>query len=302
MAVGAAIMSVVSAATVLVKVVRRRGRRWMVKREFSMRSLKLGRWSPLVAVLLGLCAAVACAEEDADTKSYTAIRKLGGFASRDEKRPGRPIVSVTFNGFLTGVDFKDQDLRELAPLLEKLPNLEELDLCTEVSDAGLKDVARFKRLRVLWLGWNVTDAGLKELSGLDQLSHLSIVANDKITGVGLRHLAGLRNLKSLSLFGSSLSDAGMKELVALKELQRLDVHGCSVTDSGVKELVGLKNLTRLDLSETKVTNAGLKHLAALKNLRTLRLYNTRVTVATINELQQALLFCRMEITAESQVE
>lgn len=267
-----------------------------------MGNLKLQLWSALAVPLVGLCAALACAREEADKKAFAAVRKQGGFATCDVKRPGRPIVGLTFNGFLTGVEFQDEHLRELAPLLEKLPHLEELDLCCEVSDAGLKQVAQFKHLRVLWLGSNVTDAGLKELSGLDQLCHLSIVANDKITGMGLRHLAGLKNLTSLSLPGLSLSDAGVKQLAALKQLHRLDVHGCSINDSGVKELARLKDLRRLDLSETKVTDTGLKHLAALHNLSTLRLYNTRVTVAAINELQGALLFCRMEITTWSQVE
>jgi uncharacterized protein (TIGR03067 family) len=241
--------------------------------------------------------------EDDDARAYAAIRKHGAFADRDDKRLGRPIIAVDLNGFSTGMDFDDKRLRAMAPLLAKLKHLEQLDLGgTGVSDAGMKDVAKFKKLRVLWLaGTKVTDDGLKELAALEQLNSL-FLANDKITGVGFRQLIGLKNLKSLTLRGLVLTDRGVKGLAALKQLQRLDLYESSVNDAGVKELARLEQLTWLNLSDTKVTDAGLKELAALKKLRTLRLYKTRVTVAAINELQKVLPHCRIEITAESNVE
>jgi uncharacterized protein (TIGR03067 family) len=241
--------------------------------------------------------------EDHDGRAYAAIRKHGAFADRADKRRGRPIIAVDFNGFSTGMDFDDKHLREMAPLLAKLKHLEQLDLGgTGVSDAGMKDVAKFKQLRVLWLaGTAVTDDGLKELAALEQLNSL-LLANDKITGVGFRHLAALKNLESLTLRGLSLTNAGVKELAALQQLQRLDLFESSVNDAGVKELARLKQLAWLNLSGTKVTHAGLKELSGHKNLRTLRLYKTRVTVVAINDLQKGLPHCRIEITAESKVE
>src|SRR6266852_4410755 len=144
--------------------------------EVAMRSLRFELWSALAAALLDLCTVSARAQEDADKKALAAIREHGAFATRDEERPGRPIVTVTFNSFWTGMKFDDQDLHELAPLLANLPHLEELDLCTApgISDAGLKDVAKFKQLRVLWLSSNFTEPGLKELAGLEHLSYLSL--------------------------------------------------------------------------------------------------------------------------------
>jgi uncharacterized protein (TIGR03067 family) len=241
--------------------------------------------------------------EDDDASAYAAIRKHGAFADRDDKRRGRPIIAVDFNSFSTGMDFDDKHLREMTPLLAKLKHLEQLDLGgTGVSDAGMKDVAKLKQLRVLWLaGTKVTDDGLKELAALEQLNNL-FLANDKITGEGFRKLAGLKNLKSLTLRGLSLTDVGVKALAALRQLQRLDLYESSMNDAGVKGLAGLEQLTWLNLSDTKVTDAGLKELSALKKLRTLRLYKTRVTVVAINELQKVLPHCRIEITAESNVE
>jgi uncharacterized protein (TIGR03067 family) len=241
--------------------------------------------------------------DDDDARAHAAIRKHGAFADRDDKRPGRPIIVVDFNGFSTGVDFDDKHLREMTPLLAKLKHLEQLDLSgTWVSDAGMKAVAELTQLRVLWLaGTSVTDRGLKELAALERLSSL-FLANDKITGVGFRHLTGLKNLKSLTLRGLSLTDAGVKELAALKQLQRLDLYESSVTDAGVKDLARLEQLAWLNLSGTKLTDAGVKALSGHKNLRTLRLYKTRVTVAAINALQKAVPQCRIEITAESTAE
>jgi uncharacterized protein (TIGR03067 family) len=240
------------------------------------------------------------APEDDDATAYAAIRKHGAFADRDDKRSGRPIIAVDFNGFSTGVDFDDKNLREMAPLLAKLKHLEQLDLGgTGLSDAGMKDVAKFKQLRMLWLaGTHVTDDGLKELASLDQLNYL-FLANDKITGVGLRHLTGLKSLKSLTLRGLLLTDAGVKELAALKQLQRLDLYESSLNDAGMKELARLEQLAWLNLSGTKVTDAGLKELFGHKNLRTLRLYRTLATAAAINDLQKSVPHCRIEITAET---
>jgi hypothetical protein len=48
---------------------------------------------------------------------------------------------------------------------------------TEISDAGLKDLAEFKRLKTLHLSQTrVTDAGLKELYALKGLRTLSLRA------------------------------------------------------------------------------------------------------------------------------
>ncbi len=142
---------------------------------------------------------------DAEAKGVAAVERLGGTVTRDEERPGKPVVEVHL-GF------------------------------SQATDADLKELAGLKRLQVLALPHTaVTDAGLKELAALPALRKLYL--NDTgVTDAGMKELARLRSLQTLYLGGTAVSDAGLKQLAALKGLQSLKVHSTSVTAEGVKEL------------------------------------------------------------------
>jgi hypothetical protein len=136
---------------------------------------------------------------------------------------------------------------------------------------------------------NVTDAGLKELAGLKSLQALYIAGDEhgtesQITDAGLKELAGLKSLQTLDVRGTKVTDAGLKELVGPQNLQSLYLTGCQVTDAGLKNLAGLKSLQILNLGDTKVTGKGMKELPGLKSLQVLYLYNTAVTDAGLKEL------------------
>ena len=68
-------------------------------------------------------------------------------------------------------------------------NTEDLDLSqTKVTDAGLKELGKLKRLTALHLNnTKVTDAGLKELKELKQLEFLNL-SNTQVTDAGLKEL------------------------------------------------------------------------------------------------------------------
>jgi hypothetical protein len=108
-------------------------------------------------------------------------------------------------------------------------------------------------------GTDVTDAGLKELAGFKSLHALNLGGTD-VTDAGLKELAGLQSLQTLSLGGTEVTDAGLKELAGLQSLQALSLLQTKVTDAGLKELAGVKSLQRLSLGGTKVTDAGEKEL------------------------------------------
>jgi internalin A len=93
----------------------------------------------------------------------------------------------------------------------------------------------------------VTDAGLKELAGLKQLQSLDIGRCKGVTDAGLKELAGLKQLQTLDLGLTPVRGAGLKELAGLKQLQTLDLGECKVTDAGLKELASLKQLQTLRL-------------------------------------------------------
>jgi hypothetical protein len=83
---------------------------------------------------------------------------------------------------------------------------------TQVTDAGLKDIARLVKLFDLDLsGTQVTDAGLKHLASLENLSDLTLY-NTEVTDAGLVHLAGLKGLRHLSVYRTLVTDAGVAEL------------------------------------------------------------------------------------------
>ncbi len=232
---------------------------------------------------------------------------LSGFHSFVGEKEGKP-------GDLPAFLFRRTnrlEVRDLNHLLVKLPipaTAFGLDLSeTEVTDAGLKELAGLKSLQTLNLSYTlVTDAGLKELAGLKSLQALNL-GNTQVTDAGLKELAGLKlktlvvpftitdlDLKhylaaiepptAINLSFTPVTDAGLKELAELKSLQALNLGGTKVTDAGLKELAGLKSLQSLDLGGTPVTDAGLKELAGLKSLQTLNLGGTKVTDAGLKEL------------------
>ena len=63
---------------------------------------------------------------------------------------------------------------------------------TKISDAGLKELAKLKRLGLLYLsGTQITDAGLKELAKIKQLTELTLI-NTKVTKAGAAELQEAR--------------------------------------------------------------------------------------------------------------
>src|SRR5262249_15668585 len=58
----------------------------------------------------------------------------------------------------------------------------------KITDAGVKEIVRFKSLRTVYLGKNsITDAGLKMLRGLPKLEGLELSGN-QITDAGLKEV------------------------------------------------------------------------------------------------------------------
>ena len=95
--------------------------------------------------------------------------------------------------------------------LEKVTRLI-LNGTKKVTDAGLKEVAKLKQLKGLYLeGTEITDAGLKEISKLKQLNFLAL------------------NL-------TQITDAGLKEVAKLKQLRFVNLEDTKVTESGVAQL------------------------------------------------------------------
>ena len=142
-----------------------------------------------LAMLLGLLVVTSNAvgenkvveRSDAEKKAIAAIKKLGGKVTLDEKKPGKPVISVDLN-------------------------------YTKVADAGLVHLQGLTKLQTLRLiASNVPDAGLVDLKDLTELQVLWLYKT-KITDTGLVHLKGLTELQSLELYNTKVTEAGVKKL------------------------------------------------------------------------------------------
>jgi hypothetical protein len=125
--------------------------------------------------------ATATGVDRQEREDVAGIHRLGGKATVDENRPGKPVIEV----ILCGSRVTDADLAQL----EELKQLQLLDL----NSTG------------------ITDEGLVYLKGLAQLKSLNL-GGTKVTDAGVEHVKGLPRLQLLWLSGSKVSDAGLRDL------------------------------------------------------------------------------------------
>jgi hypothetical protein len=150
-----------------------------------------------------------------------------------------------------------------------------LDLTgTQVTDVGLKEVAKFQRLTMLCLQLcgKITDSGFKEVAKLQQLTSVNLESSN-VSDAGLKELAQLTELNLNEC--KKITDAGLKEIAKLQKLTLLDLggpfgNGAQITDSGLKDVAKLQQLTQLGLPRF-ITDAGLKEVSQLKRLTKLHL-------------------------------
>src|SRR5262245_3500831 len=136
------------------------------------------QWAVGAGVLLGLLVLVVAGWAD-EAAAVKAIEKLGGRVTRDDNRPGKPVVAVNLFG-------------------------------AKVTETGLKELKELKSLQALKLsGIKVTDVGLRELKELKSLQSLSLI-DTQVTDAGLKELKQLKGLRDLRLGGTRVTDAGLK--------------------------------------------------------------------------------------------
>ena len=229
-----------------------------------------------------------------------------------EDRPGRPVIALSIHRFYA----TDAVLERLSafPDLEELAFLEDTSVVRtgihpvwRVSDEGVGHLRRLKHLRSLSLPTSLlTDAGMAYLGEMTQLEELaigngngrvvprepangtldeSIVAN--VTDAGLKRLQALRELRSLTLFGTRITDDGLE---SLKQFIHLRKHNIRLLKGGVTErgLAHLKNVPSLrDLAiedsvsapRTQTIDSSLAPLTTLRGLESLTIFSLRVTDA-----------------------
>lgn len=272
-----------------------------------MQGLRAMMWSQLallaVASLTFLVTSPASAQDAGfDAKTVNAWTRAGmraGWISTEVmsevlvefklQKPDHSTALPCFGGWTNGFKNLPEPKVAFGIMLDPLitGNTRALNRAV-VTEAMLKDLARFKKLEMLSAGLNGTPAVLNGLAGISSLTSLR-VRFIRPEGFSLKPLARLTGLKALAIQTTQantsgmpavlvrqegrITDADLKELTALTNLEILDLRNSQVTDAGLPTFADFPNLEVLDLSFSKVTDAGLAELLKAKKLKTLLLSN-----------------------------
>ena len=173
------------------------------------------------------------------------------------------------------------------------PGDESSGVAWEITDGGLKALARFPNLRSLSMfGKEITDAGAGEIGKLNGLERLDLSCT-KVTASGLKELAKLRSLTGLSLSQMDVTEGMLQEVAGFAGLSRFDLsfNRCEVTAAGMRHLADQGKLEKLDFFQVKVSDAGARELGRSRSLRRIDFLNTQVTEAGAEELRKLLPGC-----------
>ena len=208
---------------------------------------------------------------------------------------------------LQGADVTDAGI----DALQHMSQLEELSLYrTKVSNAGLAKLAALKNLRSLDLRYSrATGAGVRELTAslpnIDVLiqdssapppkrtKDASLVANQGEPAIaewlraigGKVELAG-EHISSVSLKGTTITDAELAILTKLPRLTDLSLQRTEVSSIGLAHLSSVTSLQKLDLADTLLGDAALESLKPLTNLRVLHIDGTLVEGSGLAQLAE----------------
>src|SRR5262245_63413531 len=121
---------------------------------------------PCIVICGVLFVPLAARADEAEERAEKVIKDLGGAVIRDDKQPGKPVVTVYVN--------------------------------SPINRSAMKHISAFKELRSLSVG-GVTDDSIEEINSLKNLKSLTVGGGDDFTDEGLKHVAGHKNLTLLSL-------------------------------------------------------------------------------------------------------
>lgn len=152
--------------------------------------------------------------------------------------------------------------------LQELPRLG----FQRVDDETLENLPTMPALRELYLNnCRASRAELEWLSDFPRLNALHITWWYEASNTDLARFLAAPHLRSLSLNGSTISNAGLEQIARLRELRKLHLCGSEVTDAGLDALAALDQLEELRISSQYLTDEALSFLARLPRLRILGL-------------------------------
>jgi len=177
-----------------------------------------------------------------------------------------PLQAVWLRG-----QFTDEYLKKI---IGQFPDMEDLSVQgSEITDAGIAEIARLKRLRKLSLfEVSVTEAGLAHIATMGRLEHLLLCSFERIDDSGLKKLGEVESLRYLALSYPDMTAESLKFLQGLKGLETLSLKDATITGEGLRAARSLKNFTEISLDGCSVTAAGMQCITSLPNLRRLSMW------------------------------
>ena len=105
--------------------------------------------------------------------------------------------------------FSDKDIALLLPVAEQVTWLKLGG--TQITDGGLKEIAKLKNLTKLHLEHSgVTDQGIAQLKSLPHLEYLNVI-DTKMGDAGLKNIASMKGLRSIYVWQSGVTDSAVAQ-------------------------------------------------------------------------------------------
>lgn len=105
--------------------------------------------------------------------------------------------------------FSDKDIALLLPVAEQVTWLKLGG--TQITDGGLKEIAKLKNLTKLHLEHSgVTDQGIAQIKSLPHLEYLNVI-DTKMGDAGLKNIASMKGLRSIYVWQSGVTDSAVAQ-------------------------------------------------------------------------------------------
>ncbi len=192
------------------------------------------------------------------------------------------LLAVSFAASLAGCGYATHSTayrKATKIFIKPFENKVDLNIDREYSDRNPY------RLYRAGMETKITDAGVQDLTGLKQLTYLSLPPQ----AIRVQSLRTLRDANLVHTLSVARATEGRRPATAA------DVVSFplgDITDAGLKEVIAtFPNLNSLSIWHGNFTADGLKALAGLKNLKTLTLSAVEFTEKQAEDLRKALPNC-----------
>lgn len=237
----------------------------------------LNRWVFIIYCCVG-CDWTTCnaAPPGATERAIIALRAVGVYSIRDNKLPGRPVVTL---------DIRDPG-HPIPPaalaLLRQLPSVRRvLGHTMRLDDGHVPYLLSLPQLEeVSLVGALVTNRALFQLSKHPSLRAVTLFGCSCVTDKGVRQLARSKSLERLSLEDMGrITDRAFspRSLAAGPRLKSIEVTGTNITDEGVRFICAIKTLESLDIRRTDISPRCLRFLSGAMRLKTVYAEGTLLT-------------------------